>query len=123
MEIYFKNVPADLDKNLVSRAEKKIERLAKLIDEGKFEAQAYIEISKVTGSQHSEAAWRTSINLDARGDRFHAEAVQDTPEKSTDRAIEEMESELRTHQARERTVRRKGGSFWKSLLRQDPGTA
>jgi len=121
METYFKNVHPDVQQKLISRAQKKIERLAKNINEGQFEAQAYVEITKVTGSQHSKAAWRTSINVDVRGDRIHAESVQDTPAKATNRAIEELQSAIRSQQQRERTTLRKRGSFWKSLLRQDTG--
>lgn len=119
MEIYFKNTHQDVPAQLLARAEKRLEKLGKVIEEGRFEAQAYIEITRATGSHNSDAAWRASINVDARGDRFHAEAVQGTPEKATDRAIDEMRAELRTHRERERRVRRKADGFWKSLLHND----
>jgi ribosome-associated translation inhibitor RaiA len=119
MEIYFKLIHQDVPKELIDRAEKKIERLGKLIYEGKSEAKAYVEITKATGSQHSDAAWQAIINVDANGDRFHAEAVQDTPQKAADRAISEMTSELRKHQARRRSLNRKANGFWKSLTQRD----
>ncbi|HEV7121428.1 MAG TPA: HPF/RaiA family ribosome-associated protein [Candidatus Paceibacterota bacterium] len=119
MEIYFKNTHQDVPGQLLARAEKRIEKLGKLIDEGRFEAQAFMEITKATGSQHSDAAWRATINIDVRGDRFHAASVQNTPEKAADRAIDEMRSELRAHHARERRIRRKADGFWKSLLHND----
>ncbi|KND49587.1 MAG: hypothetical protein AB203_00705 [Parcubacteria bacterium C7867-008] len=119
MNIYFKNTHPDVQTSLISRAEKKINSLSKQIDEGRFEAQTYVEITKATGSQHSDAAWRTSINVDIRGERFHAESVQNTPEKATNRAINEIRSELRTHRERERVTERKDGSFWKTLQQRD----
>jgi len=119
MEIYFKLIHPDVSKVLVDRAEKKMQRFEKLIHEGRSEAKAYVEITKATGSQHSEAAWQASINVDSNGDRFHAEAAQDTPEKATDRAIAEMMSELRDHQARARRVNRKANGFWKSVMQTD----
>jgi ribosome-associated translation inhibitor RaiA len=119
MEIYFKLIHQDVPKGLLTRTEKKIARLDKLTGEGKFEAQAYVEITKATGAHHSEAAWRASINVDAAGDRFHAEASEATPERAADRAVRELESELRTHHARERSIRRKANGFWKSLMQND----
>lgn len=119
MELYFKLIHPDVPKQLIARMEKKMARLGKLIEEGKFEAQAYVEITRATGAHHSEAAWRTSINMDVRGDRFHAESTQATPEISADRAVRELQSELRAHHQRARRVHRKADGFWKSLLHSD----
>lgn len=117
MEIYFKNTYPGVRKALIDRTQKKVERLSNLIDEGQFEAQAYIEIGKASGAHQTGAIWRTTINVDTRGDRFHAEAIQDTPEKATDRAVRELQSELRKYRAREQTLRRQGNSIWKSFQR------
>lgn len=117
MEIYFKNIHPGVTQRMLDRAEKKIERAGKIIDEGRFEAQAFMEIGRISGSQTGDKVWRASINMDARGERFHAESVQDSPGKAADRAVGELQSELRTYQAREKTLRRKGGSIWKSFQR------
>ncbi|KND50891.1 MAG: hypothetical protein AB202_00600 [Parcubacteria bacterium C7867-007] len=119
MNIYFKNTHPDVHATVIARAEKKISVLSKHLDEGQFEAQAYVEITKATGSHNSEAAWRTSINVDVQGERFHAESAQHTPEKATDRAINEIRSELRSYRERQRATTRKSGSFWKALQQRD----
>lgn len=117
MEIYFKNTYPGVSKKLIDRTQKKVAQCSKLIDEGQFEAQAYIEIGRASGAHQTGSIWRTTINVDTRGERFHAESVQDTPEKATDRAVSELQNELRKYRARERTLRRQGNSIWKSFQR------
>src|SRR5581483_7663749 len=119
MQVYFKLIHPDVQKQLLGRAQKKLLRLRRLIDEGQYEAQAYVEIVRATGSQHSQTAWEARINLDARGQRFHAKALDETPEKALERAVRELRSELRTHHARERSLRRKADGFWKSFMHGD----
>jgi ribosome-associated translation inhibitor RaiA len=118
MEISFRNMHHAISQKLIERTEKRIQRLGHLIDEGKFEALAFVEINKATGAHRTGNVWRASINLDARGDRFHAEAINDTPEKAADRMVRELQSELRTHRMRERSIKRKEGGLWKSLQQQ-----
>lgn len=122
MDIIFKNIHSEVHPTVVSRAQQRIERFGKIIDEGAFEAQVYVEINKANGSHHTGKIWRTSINLDIQGERFHAEAVQDTPERATDEAIRELQSELHKHRAKERSLKRKGGSLWKSLQQRFNGS-
>mgnify|MGYP001558160313 CR=1 FL=1 len=119
MQIHFKNIHPGLEAQVIPRAQRKIERLSKLIDEGRFETQVSVELQKETGSKQSAAAWRASINLDARGERFHADTVQSTPGAAMDRAIAELQAELRTHRTRMQTDQRKNGEFWKLLLQRD----
>ncbi|SRR6266481_2605050 len=119
MEIYFKLIHPDVRNSLRVRAERKLQKIGSLIGKEDLQTQAFIEITKATGAHHSEAAWRASINLDAHGLRFHAESVQNSPEKATVRAIDELRSELRTHQARERRMHRRANGLWKSLLQKN----
>ena len=123
MEIYFKLIHPDVQKQLLDRTEKKMQRLAKLIPADSYETHAYIEITKETGAHHSEAAWRANVRMETRDGRFNATSTQRTPEKAADMAVNEMQSELRNHRARARSISRKADGFWKSLTQGDATTA
>lgn len=99
----------------MDRAERRLKKLERFLDETKLDAHAYVEINKATAAHHSGDIWKTSINLDVTGTRYHAEAVSDHPEKATNRAISEMKIELQRAHARDRMLRRKQHSIWKSF--------
>lgn len=119
MQVHFKLISKEVPGKLLARVEKKLLRLRKRLADSLYAVQAFVEISKDSGSTHSEKAWRASVNVDAQGDRYHAEAAAATPEKASDRMIKELEAELRTRRVRERKLERKAEGFWKSLLHND----
>lgn len=115
MEIYFKNIHEAITQLLIDRAETRLKKLERFIDETKLEAHAYVEINKATAAHNSGDIWKASINLDVAGTRYHAEAVSDHPEKATNRAINEMKIELRRAHARDKMLRRRQHSVWKTF--------
>lgn len=116
MNIHFKHGEAGpLSDTLITRTETKLIKLSKLIREGTFEPQAYIDISRESGANSSESMWRTSINVDIPSGRINAHAVGNTPEKSTDLALTDLKRELRRVNDKERSYARREASFWKTL--------
>ncbi len=117
MNIHFKNPPEGLSDALVDRMEKKILKLDKFIAERNAEAQVFVEVRKESGAHSSNKMWQTAIHVDVGGSRINAEALGDTPEKSTDKAIEELAGELRKARAKSRSVAKRGGTVLKRIMR------
>jgi ribosome-associated translation inhibitor RaiA len=108
---------ATIDGNTLERVRRRVERLARFLDEGRFEAQAFVEVNKDVGSHHSGDVWHASLNLDTRGDRLHSDAMGDRPEKAANKAISELAAELRRYRTRERDTGRKANGMWKKMQR------
>lgn len=116
MNIHFKQGEAEpLSDTLVSRTQTKLMKLGKFIREGTFEPQAYIDISRESGSNSSDAMWRTSINVDIPSGRINAQETGDTPEKATDLALRDLKRELRRVNEKERSYARREASLWKTF--------
>lgn len=116
MNIHFKQGEAEpLSATFVSRTESKLMKLGKFIREGTFKPQAYVDISRESGSNSSDSMWRTSINVDIPSGRVNAQATADTPEKATDLALRDLKRELRRVNDKERSYARREASFWKSF--------
>jgi ribosome-associated translation inhibitor RaiA len=99
----------------LDQAEKKVQKLARIIDERNYEAQAHIDILKESGSQNSESMWRATLNIDMAGDRYTASEVSSTPEKAIERSIKEMKDIIRNAKSRHMTMVKRGGGMFKSL--------
>ncbi|MDB5245452.1 MAG: hypothetical protein JWN90_557 [Parcubacteria group bacterium] len=117
MNIHFKNSAEGLSQQLIDRAEKKILKLDKFITERNYEAQVFVEVRKESSANSSSKLWQTSIHIDLAGERINAEAMSDTAEKSTDKAIGELSSELRKARTKSRSVAKRGGGVLKRLMR------
>jgi ribosome-associated translation inhibitor RaiA len=115
MEIYFKNIHEAISQRILNRTEVRLKKLEKLSDEGGFESHAYVEIGKATGAHNSGDIWQTIINVDIKGERLRAEATADHPERATMRALAEMKKELRRTHSKEKMLRRRQHSVWKSF--------
>lgn len=117
MNTHFKNTDQALTLALERRAEQKLAKIARYIDEGTFEAQAFVTVAKATGAHQSGDVWEASINVDTKGDRYNASAVRDTAGKALDASLIELANELRKARAREKTLARKEGGIWKAVQR------
>jgi len=113
MNIIFRQGSEELSDALITRAQKKLSRLSRLISEGTYEALVYVDVERESGAQTSDNMWRTSINLDLAGDHFNAVEMGSTPEKATDLAIKEMKRVVRKAKGKERAVLRRGGGLLK----------
>lgn len=115
MEIYFKNIHEAISQRLLDATETRLRKLSKLADEGQYESLAYVEIGKATGAHNSGDIWKASINVDIKGERLRSEATADHPARAATRAVDEMKKELRRTHAKEKMLRRRQHSVWKSF--------
>lgn len=122
MEIHFKSTLSKEDEHEVSKnptafAERKIRPLKKYLKGVDEVTQVYVELGKATAAHQTGAIWRTQINLDSEGKRYHSDATADKLETAIDKAVKEIEAELRTAKQRTRTMMRRGGGALKSFMR------
>lgn len=117
MNIKFRQGSEELPQKLIDRAQIKIAKLSRFITEGNYEAHAYVDIERESGSQKSDALWRTTVTMDMAGDRKLATETGNTPEKATDLAIKELKRELRRANKKRTDMIRKGALVLKRLRR------
>jgi ribosomal subunit interface protein len=120
MEIHFKSaqsVENEVTPKITSIAQRKLTTLKKYL--GKYDgvAHVYVEFGKDSSAHANGAIWCTQINLDCEGQRYHAKATEETLEGSLDKAMSELESELRKAKDRKQSVLKKSGGMLKSIVR------
>ena len=121
MEIHFKRghteeVEQECTEILLEQTQRKLLGLQKLL--GKENAsQVYVEFGKDSGAHHSGKVWRTQVNLDCNGKRFHADATGEKLQISADLAINELKAELMTESKKTKSKQREEGGAVKAFLR------
>jgi ribosome-associated translation inhibitor RaiA len=116
MQIQFHQGSGEISDRGLARAQIKLSKLSRFINETMFESQVRVDVERESGSQNSDSMWRTSIRLDVAGDHFNASETADTPEKALDLSIKELKRELRRANAKTTAARKKGGGILKRLL-------
>lgn len=106
-----------LDKTL-ERARTKLSKLARLLDERKFESIAQIDIIRESASQHSQQLWRASVNIDMAGESFNASERADSAEKAIDRSVAEIKRSIISARSKHLTMVRKGGGMLKRFTQR-----
>lgn len=119
MNIKFRQGSEELSDRLIERAQAKIAKLSKFIDERNYEALVYVDITRESGATNSESLWRASINFDLAGDRYNAVGTGNTPEKATDLAIKDLKREVRKAKGKHMSIVRRGYEALKQLRRDD----
>ena len=99
-------------------AEKKLTPLSKYLGKYDDDTKVYVELGKVSAAHQNGPIWQTQINLDCDGKRFHAQAIEQTIEVSLDKAVRELESELRKAKERNKSMQKKGGNAVKEIVRE-----
>lgn len=122
MQIHFKSSHGNAEeKDIFSKAtdlaERKIRTLKKYFKKNEEVVQVYVELGKVSESHQNGNIWRVQINLDSVGKRYHADDTAETIEKAVDKAVSEIDAELRKVKQRSQSMLRKGGGAVKSFLR------
>lgn len=118
MHITIRHGSQIISKKTVDRIQAKLQRLSRIIDERNYEAQVHVDITKESGSKHSESMWRTGVNIDLAGDRYTASEVAATPEKAFDRAAHELKRGIRSTKVRQLEELKRSGSMFKTLQQQ-----
>ena len=122
MEIHFKSahtkdVEDEITSDVTAHAERKLVLLKKYLRKKDGITQVYVEFGKVSESHQSGNIWRTQINLDSNGKRYHADATGEQIKAAIDKAVSEIEVELRKAKQRNENMLRKGGLAVKSFMR------
>ncbi len=122
MEIHFKvahspEIEREVTEEITNRAEKKLIALKKYLGKKDEVAQVYVELGKISEAHQNGDVWRTQINLDCDGKRYHSAAVAEQQQASIDSATHELEAELRKAKNKSEGMLRRGGGILKSLAR------
>ncbi|MEA2701476.1 MAG: hypothetical protein QOE22_185 [Candidatus Parcubacteria bacterium] len=115
MQIQFKNTHGGLSPKLQERVERKLVKLSKLADTRESPANAVFSMEKSVGSHQTGDMWGATITIDANGTRFHASELSNSPEKSSERVLKEIVTELKKTRGKRRALARREGGFWKGL--------
>jgi ribosomal subunit interface protein len=122
MEIHFKSdhtkeVEQEVTRKVIAVAERKLAGLKKYLGKNEAPTQVYVELGRATASHQTGPVWRAQINLDSKGKRYHADAVEERIDKAVDKAVRELEAELRKAKKLNETILRKGGGAIKTFMR------
>ena len=122
MEIHFKSahtkdVEDEVTPEIISITQRKIISLKKYLGKTDVVTQVYVEFGKATEAHHSGNVWRTQINLDSRGKRYHATAVAENIQMAADAAIKDLEATLRKNKQRGESMLKRGGIRLKDFMR------
>ncbi len=117
MNIKFRQGSEELSQKLIDRAQIKIAKLSRFITEGNYEAHVYVDVERESGSQKSDALWRSTVTIDMAGDRFLATETGSTAEKAVDLSIKELKRELRRSNKKRTDIIRKSALALKRLRR------
>jgi ribosome-associated translation inhibitor RaiA len=115
MQIIIRHGSENIAEKTLELVHKKVSKLARVVDERNSEAHVHVDISRESGSQHSDSMWRASINIENAGDRFNASEVAQTPEKAVDQSVCEVKRSIRSARARQRALVKRGGGMFKML--------
>lgn len=120
MEIYFKTARTtdmrDVTPKVTAIATKKLNNLKKYLEYRRGIAKVYVELGKESGAHQQGNIWRTQINLDCDGKRFHVAATNEKLETAIAKAISELEQELRKAKQLHYALMVKGGTVLKRLV-------
>ena len=122
MEIHFKSAhTADVEKEvtleITSKTQRKLLALKKYLGKTDAPTQVYVELGRATEAHLNGEVWRTQINLDLRGKRYHTDKTAETLLASIDMAVKDLEAELRKAKQKHESLLRQGGSLVKSIMR------
>lgn len=114
--IQFKATNTELDENLQTLLEQKLQSLEKYITD-ETDLVCEVEFEKVTYHQ-SGKVHRLEVNFFKNGDMFRAEAIEDSYEKAIDEVRDELDKELRRNRNKRETLFRKGARKIKEMMRR-----
>ena len=122
MDIHFKTSHASTEEEAVFSvatkfAERKLQTLKKYLARTEELTQVYVELGKISEAHQNGNVWRTQINLDSRGKRYHADSTAEKIELAIDKAVSQIESEIRKAKQKNSGVMRRGGNAVKSIMR------
>ena len=117
MKVNIKTTQFDLTPELGEYLNKKIEMLERFADASDTTLICDVEVGKITEGQQSGRIYRAEININGKGLRLRAEALEETMPAAIDKAKDEMKRELRKSRGKDQTFLRRGGARLKELIR------
>ncbi len=119
MEINFTNTHSveNIEPEISALAEKKVRALKKYLRKGSAVSQVYVEFGKVSEAHQKGNIWRTQINLDHDGRRYHADATRETIQESIGTSVRELEHELQKAKQQRENIIKRGGAALKSIMK------
>lgn len=126
MEIHFKNSHAtngadEITPNVTGFAQRKLLALKKHLNKGNHVAQVYVELGKVSEAHQNGNYWRSQINMDVKGQRYHADATAEHIQGAIEKSVKELEAEVRKSKEKKMDLFRKGGAAIKSFMKGSNG--
>lgn len=118
MQLHFKATNYELTAEMEAFATKKLNALSKFVGkETDSQVHLYVELGRETGAHSHGRVWRAELNMDKDGDRFRAEATQESLEDAIDATVRELSQSLRSHKSKRESLGKRGGRMLKSMLR------
>lgn len=117
MDIQFKGTRYDPTPQVINDATKKIQALARFIDESQSSAHAFLELEQAVGSKQQGDIWRAELMIAHAGNQFRAESTKAKLDHAVTTIVRDMGRELRRAKKKEQILVRKGGATIKSFLR------
>ena len=117
MDIQFKNTRYEPTPEFVAQVTKKIEALARFVDESTSTAHATIELEQAIGGKQQGDIWRAELMIVQEGVRFRAESTKAKLDHAVTTVVRDVGQELRRAKGKGQTLFKKGGAQVKAFLR------
>jgi len=122
MEIHFKtahapDVEREVTEDITSLAQRKLIALKKYLGKTDSVTEVYVELGKLSEAHQKGNIWRSQINLDSNGKRYHATGTGEQLQEAIDASIHELEAELRKAKQKNKSMLKRGGGALKSIMR------
>ena len=117
MQLQFKGTNYELTPEVTNQVTKKFDRVKKYLGTREDNAHAYIDMGKVTEAHVSGNVWYADCNLKVAGKQYYAKAEAVSLRNAVDKMVGELGREIRSAQAKEKSLLRKKGSHLKDFFR------
>ena len=122
MQIHFKishneEVEKEATEEVMEKMKRKLNGMKKYLGKKDELVQVYVELGKSTEAHQSGNVWRTQINLDFKGQRYHVDTTAEHLQAAIDFAVRDLESEIRKATQKGKSMLRRGGGALKSFMR------
>ena len=115
--IQFKATNTELEGRLQDLMEQRLHTLEKYLGD-ETDIRCEVEFEKVT-SQNTGEIYRVETNLFVAGKLFRAESTEMNFEEAIDEVRNELDKELRRHNSKKDTMKKKGGQSIKKMMKAD----
>jgi len=118
MIIDFKKIDGEVEDKVKVMAEGKLKKISTHLDAPGSEGRVTIEIRKEVGSRQHGEIWEAKARGEESTKTHYATASGSSAEIATSNAINELISEIRKTQGKEKTLRKRAGRMWKAMAQK-----